>query len=105
MEINNEVLDFIKKTARKYLPDADVMLFGSRARKDAGPESDFDILVITHLEIDPQRKLPIKTNIRKDLLKMGIRTDVLIQSRSEIRRKKNLPGHIIRNIFREAVSL
>jgi predicted nucleotidyltransferase len=105
METNREILELIKATACKYLPDAEVLLFGSRARKEATPESDFDVLVITSLNLSPKQKLPLKTNIRKDLLKEGIRSDILIQSKNEVKKKRKLPGHIIKNILNEAILL
>ena len=73
--------------------------------KDATFESDFDILVVTTLELTPKQKLPLKTRIRKDLLKEGIRSDILIQSRKEVKKKRKLPGHIIKNILNEAILL
>jgi len=105
MDTNREILELIKVTACKYLPDAEVLLFGSRARKDASLESDFDILVVTNLDLTPKQKLPLKTSIRKDLLKEGIRSDILIQSRKEVKKKRKLPGHIIKNILNEAILL
>jgi predicted nucleotidyltransferase len=105
MDTNREILELIKVTACKYLPDAEVLLFGSRARKDASLESDFDILVVTNLDLTPKQKLPLKTSIRKDLLKEGIRSDILIQSRKEVNKKRKLPGHIIKNILNEAILL
>lgn len=105
METNREILEFIKATAFKYLPDAEVMLFGSQARKEAASDSDFDVLIITSLDLSPKQKLPLKTNIRKDLLKEGIRSDILIQSKKEVKKKRKLPGHIIKNILNEAILL
>ena len=105
MSSNTEILKIIKDTARKYLPDAEVMLFGSRAREEASKDSDYDVLVITILDLTPKQKLPLKTNIRKDLLKEGIRSDILIQSKKEIKKKRNLPGHIIKSILKEAILL
>jgi uncharacterized protein len=103
METNRETLELIKATACKYLPDAEILLFGSRARKDAASDSDYDVLVLTSLELSPKEKLPIKTNIRKGLLKDGIRSDILIQSKTEVKKKRKLPGHIIRNILNDAI--
>ena len=100
-----EIIEVIKKTAHEYLPDAEVLLFGSRARNEASEESDYDILLITNTELSPKEKLPIKTKIRKSLLSTGIFSDILIQSKLEINIKKNLPGHIVRNILREAILL
>jgi len=105
MKKNKEIIEIIKQTSREYLPDAQVLLFGSRARKNASSDSDYDILLITNAELLPKDKLPIRTKIRKSLLAIGIRSDILIQSKSEVEIKKNLPGHIVRKILREAILL
>ena len=105
MITSDEIIELIKKTAHEYLPDAEVLLFGSHARKNASLESDYDILLITNSDLSPKEKLPIRTNIRKSLLKIGIRSDILIQSKLEVEKKKRLPGHIVRKILREAILL
>ncbi len=41
------IISSVKKLARRVLPsDAKLVLFGSRARGDAGPESDWDMLIL-----------------------------------------------------------
>jgi predicted nucleotidyltransferase len=102
---NNQIIETIKSTAHEYLPDAEVMLFGSRARKDERSDSDYDILLVTKTSLTPKEKLPLRTKIRKALLSLGIRSDILIQSKFEVDQKKNLPGHIVRRILREAILL
>lgn len=87
------------------LPGAQVLLFGSHARGEATAESDYDILVITDEPLEGKAKLTLRTQIRKLLLDRGIRCDVLLQSRQEVERKKELPGHVIRVALREAVPL
>jgi predicted nucleotidyltransferase len=101
----NQTVDVIKNTARNYLPDAEVLLFGSRARDDEKADSDYDILLITKTGLTPKEKLPLKTRIRKALLLLGVRSDILIQSETEVDQKKKLPGHIVRRIMREAITL
>jgi predicted nucleotidyltransferase len=102
---NKEIIEIIKQISHSYLPDAEVLLFGSRARKNASVESDYDILLIINVELQPKDKLPIRTEIRKSLLAIGIRSDILIQSKSEVEKKKNLPGHIVKKILGEAILL
>jgi hypothetical protein len=102
---NNQIVEVIKDTALKYLPDAEVLLFGSRARKEERSDSDYDILLISKANLTPKEKFPLKTKIRKALLLIGIRTDILIQSKSEVDQKKDLPGHTVRRILREAIIL
>ena len=44
---SKDIIQGIKQVAAKVLPDgADAILFGSRARGDANPESDWDILIL-----------------------------------------------------------
>ena len=101
----NQIIEAIKSTAHEYIPDAEVMLFGSRARKDERTDSDYDILLVTKSNLTPKEKLPLRTRIRKALLSLGIRSDILIQSKNEVDQKKDLPGHIVRRILREAILL
>ena len=46
-----EILAAIKEKVLSVIPDATVMLFGSRARGDWHDESDWDILVLTDQEV------------------------------------------------------
>lgn len=103
MADNSQIIEIIKSTAHEFLPEAEVMLFGSRARNEETAESDFDILLIIKSNLTPKDKLQFRTLIRKALLLKGIRSDILIQSRTEVKRKKNLPGHIVKRILSEAI--
>ena len=101
----NQIIKKIKVIAHQYLPDTQVLLFGSRARNDYRIDSDYDILLIINQTLEPKEKIPIISKIRKSLLQYDIRTDVIIQSRGEIEKNKNLPGHIVRSILKEAITL
>jgi hypothetical protein len=82
---------------------ADLIQYGSRARNEEKTDSDYDILIITKESYSSEAKLAFRTKIRKGILKQGYRADVLLQNKSEVDRKKRLPGHIIRNILKDAV--
>jgi len=100
-----QAASIIKNTVHEIFPDAQVMLFGSRARGDFKLDSDYDILVITSKELIPEEKMPYRTSIRKNLLSHKIFSDILIQSRSEISVKRKLTGHIIKKILDDCVEL
>ena len=101
----NQIIETIKSTSHEYLPDAEVLLFGSRARKEENSDSDYDIFLVTKTNLTPKEKLTLRTKIRKALLSFGIRSDILIQSESEVAKKKKLPGHVVSRILREAILL
>ena len=44
---SRELLQRVKQVVQSLLPDAEIILYGSRARGDAAPDSDWDFLVIT----------------------------------------------------------
>jgi len=47
-----DLLQRCKKAIRAVVPDADVILYGSRARGDAAVDSDYDILVLVDRPAD-----------------------------------------------------
>jgi len=79
-----------------------VYLFGSRARGDASPESDVDLLVIEHQSFDPQRsRLQEVNRIYRAISRFRVPTDVLLYSSDEFARWKGSVNHVIGRCCRE----
>jgi len=95
----------VKEKVKEVIPFSRILLFGSRTRNDADEQSDYDLLVIVPNSISIREKISVRTSIRKKLLASGIRSDILIQSEEELKSKKLIPGHIIKTIMREGVTL
>ena len=51
-----KLLSQVKSAVREVEPTAEVILYGSRARGEAGPESDWDFLVLVDGRVDENRK-------------------------------------------------
>lgn len=100
-----EALNTIKSVAEQVFPACSVILFGSRARRVHEKNSDYDILITIKDTFTPAQKIPYRTHIRKELLKYGIMSDILIQSFDEIEMKRNLTGHLIKTIMKEGVEI
>ncbi|MBR1414518.1 MAG: nucleotidyltransferase domain-containing protein [Prevotella sp.] len=50
-EKDKPILDLIRTTVREIEPDAEIILYGSRARGDARPDSDWDVIVLHNKDI------------------------------------------------------
>ena len=93
----------IKKIISNFLPESEVILFGSRARGDHQPNSDYDILVISKNSLDNHQRLHFQALIRRSLAREDILADIVIHSLNSIEEKSNLPGHIVRSALNEGV--
>jgi predicted nucleotidyltransferase len=72
---DEEILDKIRYTVKKNAPDARVVLYGSRARGDARPDSDWDILVVVDKE---QTDIADYKRIAYPLYDLGCESDASI---------------------------
>ncbi len=84
-----------------YTPEK-IILFGSRARGDARPNSDIDILVISDAERDlPRHKRGLKTRVA--LAQIPIPLDVLFYSTDDIERWRGVKHTFVETILNEGV--
>jgi predicted nucleotidyltransferase len=72
---SDKILDKIKCTVKENAPDAKVILYGSRARGDARPDSDWDILVIINKE---QKDVSEFDRIAFPLYDLAVESDTII---------------------------
>jgi predicted nucleotidyltransferase len=102
--MNNNAI--IKNTVLEVLPDAKVILFGSRARGTENESSDYDVLVITPTELDKSSRKKYFSLIHEKLVDLLNRpVDVLIRYQAEVNRKKFLAGHFLRSAMNEGILL
>jgi len=70
-EVLHGLLREVANEVQKVCPEADLRLYGSRARGDAAPDSDWDILVLVP-------DLALKPSIRDALLDLELRSGEVI---------------------------
>ncbi len=64
----------VKEAVRRAAPNADVILFGSRARGNARPDSDYDLLVLT----DQPVSLALEEKIREQVYPIEFDTGAVL---------------------------
>lgn len=79
-----------------------IILFGSRARGDARPDSDVDLLVVETEPFSPQRsRWKEAARLYMALRNLGVSKDILLYSREEFEHWKNSLNHVVGRAHRE----
>ena len=76
MQNDKEILNEIKRTVQEIVPDAEIILFGSRASGKIHDESDWDILIFINNTADRQ----LKDKIRERIYLLQWKYSVMIQT-------------------------
>ena len=105
MNISDEQPEDIIRRIVKETVGGRVVLFGSRARKNHRPDSDYDLLVIVEREIPIKEKIRMTTIIGDLLLDNGIVADVIIKSEEQIMQLRDQIGSIVKYALQEGIVL
>ena len=100
-----ELLEWVKRAIREVEPDAQIILYGSRARNDSSEQSDWDFLILLDGLVDDERI----DKIRHRLYEVEWQCDEvlcsMIRSREEWNSPlyENMPFH--RNVEIDGITL
>ena len=83
---------------RAAAPKATIVIFGSRARGDARPDSDMDLLLIEPRLSSRRREM---VRLRDVLRPLRLRVDILVISRRMFREWADVPGTVIHAAAKE----
>ncbi|HYS79839.1 MAG TPA: nucleotidyltransferase domain-containing protein [Anaeromyxobacteraceae bacterium] len=89
--------ELLRRLQAAYQPDS-VYLFGSRARGEPGPDSDYDFLLVVPDDAPPERR---QSRLAYEALRgTGVAADVLVRTRTWFDRRRglraSLPGTVLR---------
>lgn len=99
VEIQDPRLDeVIARLVDAYRPD-EIYLFGSYARGDQGPDSDYDLMVVVPDDVSPERKRSRLAYER--LWGTGIAADVLVWTRTRFQSRLRLTASLPATVLRE----
>ena len=86
-------------------PSAKVILYGSRARGDAEPESDYDLLIITDGEVTLKREDIFRRQLFPIEIETGAVLTVILVSRKDWNSELYSAMPFYQNVEREGVVL
>lgn len=96
------VREISDRLAQAYRPER-IYLFGSAARGERGPDSDYDFLVIVPDEAPPERRT---ARLAYRVLRgTGVAADILVWTRSSFMDRLHLPASLPAVVAREGVLL
>jgi predicted nucleotidyltransferase len=90
--------EVVRRLVAAYRPEF-IYLFGSVARGDAGPDSDYDIMVVVPDEAP--REMKDCDLAYRALRGLGIAKDILVWTRSEFEKRLHLKASLPSAILRE----
>ena len=92
------LLDEITRRIRAVSDPEQIILFGSFARGDFGPDSDLDLLVVKD-EVDSTQAESAR--IYQALADVAVPVDIVVVSTAYVRRYGDLVGTVVRPALRE----
>ncbi len=90
--------EIIRRLVAAYQPER-IYLFGSKARGDAGPDSDYDLLVVAPDDAPPERR----DSKRAYEVLWGVKTaaDVIVWEKSRFERRSRVVCSLPATVLRE----
>ena len=98
------IISLIKQNISDIDPNAQVILFGSRARGDEKVESDWDLLVLTDYPVDLEKERLFRNHLYDLELETGEPFSLFAYSKSDWNTKQRITPFFI-NVTREGISL
>lgn len=90
--------EILKRLIETFQPER-IYLFGSKAREDAGPDSDYDLMIVVPDEAPSERR---RSRLAYQALRgTGKAADVLVWTRQAFDSRLHLPASLPATIIRE----
>ena len=83
MQGEKNIPELVKRAVFEIDHEAEVYLFGSRARGDFNDESDWDFLILTEWEVSLEYKKKIRIKLYEIEIKLGIVINSMIKNKMQ----------------------
>ena len=97
--------EIIKDVVKEITGAERILLFGSRARGDFRPDSDYDVLAIVSTSLNRKERLRLSSRCRQRLAQLGVDADVFVKSPDELRDYGDKRGSIVHEALDSGIRL
>lgn len=104
-EQDRRLLAELKDIITRHLPDAKVALYGSAARGTAEPDSDYDVLVLTHRKLTSSEERELDQDIYLLQLDKEVVLSVVMYTQEQWRNPVFRSSPYRENVIREGIIL
>jgi len=101
---NKALMAVVAKLVATFHPNL-IYLFGSQARGDSGPDSDFDLLILLEKREETRVKLAQKAYLALWEIEEVIPCDIVVYAKDEFNRYRNIIGTLPEIVAREGKTL
>ena len=96
--------ELIKSSLIEY-GASEVILFGSHATGNADRYSDYDIIAVFDSELTRKERMRIASEVRKKMATRFIDSDILIKTKTDMEKRRNQIGSVLRTAVNEGITL
>lgn len=104
-DADTQLLRDFKQLIDRFVPGAEIMLYGSRARGNPDPSSDYDFIVLTALPIPAETDARLQDAIYDFELDRQVVFSLLVFTRDQWSSPGTVAAPFRRRVEREAVAL
>jgi len=92
LAVQKKIEEMVQRIVERFHPEK-IILFGSYARGQAGPDSDVDLLVVMPVH---GSKRDTQLQVRLALHDIRLAKDVIVVTPDQFERQRDIPGTIVR---------
>jgi uncharacterized protein len=96
-EVESQIDEMVARIVQRFDPER-IILFGSAARGEAGPDSDVDLLIVMRVD-GSQREKAVEIGVAVN--DVPVPKDIIVTTPEDFEWRKNVPGTIERPAARE----
>ena len=101
-KVQSAILEMVRRIVEKFHPEK-IILFGSHARGDAGPDSNVDLLVVLKVEKTERRRKAVEMDM--SLIGIPLPADIIILDPEQAEKQKKFVGSVAYPAIKEGETL